>query len=81
MPIEVKVELYTPPSIENKTKQSERLLKSQAAVRRVKKAKLNDLYFSSSVKDLIFNDGSTTRNSAFALSKSVHVDKSPSPDK
>jgi hypothetical protein len=71
----VKVELYSPPQIENKTKQSERLLRSQAAVRRVKKAKLNDLYFSSSVKDLIFNDGSTTRNSALTLlSKSVHVE-------
>jgi len=29
-------------------------LKDQAAVRRTKKAKLNDLYFNSQVKDLIF---------------------------
>ena len=68
------MELYSPsPQIESQTKKSERLLKTQAAVRRIKKAKLNDLYFSSSVKELIFNDGGS-RNGAFSLSKSVRID-------
>ncbi len=39
---------------QNVTKREEKLLKDQAAVRRVKKAKLNDLYFTSQVKDIIF---------------------------
>ncbi len=73
----MKVELYTPPPIENVTKKSERQLKTQAAVRRIKKAKLNDLYFSSSVKDLIWNDGSGSRNAYISVSKSVHIDQSP----
>jgi len=42
------------PSFENLTKRTEIALKDQAAVRRTKKAKLNDLYFNSQVKDLIF---------------------------
>lgn len=43
-----------PPNFDSLTKRSELALREQAAVRRVKKAKLNDLYFNSQVKELIF---------------------------
>lgn len=42
------------PNFDSLTKRSELALKEQAAVRRMKKAKLNDLYFNSQVKELIF---------------------------